>query len=322
MLHSNGAHWGRFVRTIVEVETADGLSGSRRDGRRRRGRRARVRGARRLPARPRCVPAGGDALRDLQPDGKPLQQPHPASRGDRVRLPRHHRARSSACRCTRSSAAKLRDEVEFASYLFFRYNDPVTRRGEVRTRRAARRPCARTRGRARLPRAQAQGRRVSAGARARLLSRAGRRISRRALSLSIPTARCRSPTRSTSDAASLDLRNDYFEDPVWGMTAARAAQGIRAAADGDQYGRRELRAARRQRRDARRRRDPARHDVLGRHPPMHQGRGRLRDNGRSASPCTARASSASSSRRCCIWAPCCPTWATPPTRTTITSPTT
>ena len=25
--HSNGAHWGRFVRTLVEVETDDGLIG-------------------------------------------------------------------------------------------------------------------------------------------------------------------------------------------------------------------------------------------------------------------------------------------------------
>ena len=25
--HSNGTHWGRFVRTIVEVETADGVVG-------------------------------------------------------------------------------------------------------------------------------------------------------------------------------------------------------------------------------------------------------------------------------------------------------
>ena len=27
LLHSNGAHWGRFVRTIVEVETDDGYVG-------------------------------------------------------------------------------------------------------------------------------------------------------------------------------------------------------------------------------------------------------------------------------------------------------
>src|SRR5215212_12076467 len=25
--HSNGAHWGRFVRTIVEVETDEGITG-------------------------------------------------------------------------------------------------------------------------------------------------------------------------------------------------------------------------------------------------------------------------------------------------------
>ena len=25
--HANGCHWGRFVRTIVEVETDDGLVG-------------------------------------------------------------------------------------------------------------------------------------------------------------------------------------------------------------------------------------------------------------------------------------------------------
>jgi NAD(P)-dependent dehydrogenase (short-subunit alcohol dehydrogenase family) len=27
--HANGCHWGRFVRTIVEVETDNGLIGSR-----------------------------------------------------------------------------------------------------------------------------------------------------------------------------------------------------------------------------------------------------------------------------------------------------
>jgi glucarate dehydratase len=27
LLHANGAHWGRFVRTIVEVETDEGFVG-------------------------------------------------------------------------------------------------------------------------------------------------------------------------------------------------------------------------------------------------------------------------------------------------------
>ena len=39
--HANGCHWGRFVRTIVEVETDNGLDRPRRDGRRRRVGRAR-----------------------------------------------------------------------------------------------------------------------------------------------------------------------------------------------------------------------------------------------------------------------------------------
>ncbi|MEP5513919.1 MAG: hypothetical protein ABJP87_03175, partial [Bauldia litoralis] len=25
--HSNGAHWGRFIRTLVEIETDEGLTG-------------------------------------------------------------------------------------------------------------------------------------------------------------------------------------------------------------------------------------------------------------------------------------------------------
>ncbi len=37
--HANGVHEGRFVRTIVEVVTDEGLVGLGRDGRRRRERR-------------------------------------------------------------------------------------------------------------------------------------------------------------------------------------------------------------------------------------------------------------------------------------------
>ena len=38
--HANGCHWGRFVRTIVEVETDDGDHRPGRNGRRRRERRS------------------------------------------------------------------------------------------------------------------------------------------------------------------------------------------------------------------------------------------------------------------------------------------
>ena len=39
--HGNGCHWGRFVRTIVEVETDNGPDRSGRDGRRAASRRKR-----------------------------------------------------------------------------------------------------------------------------------------------------------------------------------------------------------------------------------------------------------------------------------------
>ena len=47
---------------------------------------------------------------------------------------------------------KLRDDVEFASYLFFRYADPRDRAGRSAHAGAARRPCPRAQGAARLSR--------------------------------------------------------------------------------------------------------------------------------------------------------------------------
>ena len=79
----------------------------RRDGRRRRERR----GAPFAGARSRtCVghdpfAARGAALRDLQPDREPLQQPHPAARRASSSPASTSSARSSACRCTTCSAA-------------------------------------------------------------------------------------------------------------------------------------------------------------------------------------------------------------------------
>ena len=122
-----------------------------RDGRRRRGRDARVRGARRLPARPRRVPARGDALRDLQPDREPLQQPHAAPRGDRVRVPRHHRpeARRAGARAARRQAAR-RGRVRELPLLPLRR--PRQQPGEVRTAEQLVAMRARAQGAARLSR--------------------------------------------------------------------------------------------------------------------------------------------------------------------------
>ena len=53
--HSNGAHWGRFVRTIVEVETDDGLIGLGEMGGGGESAEAAVTGLQALPRRPRPV---------------------------------------------------------------------------------------------------------------------------------------------------------------------------------------------------------------------------------------------------------------------------
>ncbi len=101
--HANGCHWGRFVRTLVEVDTDAGITGLGEMGGGGESARARVHGPRELPRRPRPVRSSRRCASRSQPDREPLQQPHPAPGGDRVRLPRHHgpdarRARPCAAR--------------------------------------------------------------------------------------------------------------------------------------------------------------------------------------------------------------------------------
>ena len=130
--HSNGAHWGRFVRTIVEVDTDVGITGLGEMG------------------------GGGDsaelAFRSLTPylaghDPFELEalrfkimNPTASLYNNRTQL---HAALEFACIDIAGKflgipaydllGGKLRDEVPFASYLFFRFPDQDTGRGEVRT---------------------------------------------------------------------------------------------------------------------------------------------------------------------------------------------
>ena len=72
LLHSNGAHWGRFVRTIVEVETADGFVGLGEMGGGGEDATRAFAGLLDYLARPRRIRARGAAAQDLQSDGEPL----------------------------------------------------------------------------------------------------------------------------------------------------------------------------------------------------------------------------------------------------------
>ena len=129
--HSNGAHWGRFVRTIVEVETTDGLVGLGEMGGGGQSAEAAI-----GMLKPYLVghdPARTEALRFM------LANPTASLYNNRTQLVA---AVEFACLDLLGKytglpvhallGGALRDEVEFASYLFFRY-PAADGSGEVRT---------------------------------------------------------------------------------------------------------------------------------------------------------------------------------------------
>ena len=130
--HANGCHWGRFVRTIVEVETDDGLVGLGEMG------------------------GGGEAATAAFVALKPYLVGRDPARIEEIRFALANPTASLYNNRTQIVAAiefacldllgqkwdvpvseilggRLRDRVPFASYLFFRYADPRTGDGEVRT---------------------------------------------------------------------------------------------------------------------------------------------------------------------------------------------
>jgi glucarate dehydratase len=130
--HANGCHWGRFVRTIVEVETDNGLVGLGEMG------------------------GGGESAEAVFRAMKGYLIGHDPARLEEMRFLIANPTASLYNNRTQVSAAlefacldilgqawnvpvydilggKLRDSVPFASYCFFRYPHPQTGAGEVRT---------------------------------------------------------------------------------------------------------------------------------------------------------------------------------------------
>ena len=215
LLHSNGAHWGRFVRTIVEVETADGyvglgeMGGGGEDATRAFGALAEYL-------------RGHDVFR-LEAMRFAICNPTASLYNNRTQL---HAAIEFACLDIIGQklavpvhallGGKLRDDVEFASYLFFRYNDPQSGCGEVRTVEQL------------VGHAQALKR--EHGFRVHKLKGGVYPPSHelacyRALADAFTEDRFRyDPNSALSLADAIDfgraiedLTNDYYEDPVWGM---------------------------------------------------------------------------------------------------------
>ena len=130
--HSNGAHWGRFVRTIVEVETGDGYVGLGEMG-------GGGEDATRAFATLEGYLRGHDVFA-LEAMRLKICNPTASLYNNRTQL---HAALEFACLDIAGQklgvpvhallGGKLRDDVEFASYLFFRFADRETGEGEVRT---------------------------------------------------------------------------------------------------------------------------------------------------------------------------------------------
>ena len=129
--HSNGAHWGRFVRTIVEVETDTGLTGLGEMGGGGESAEAAFRGLKQYLV-------GHDPF-EFEALWFKICNPTASLYNNRTQL---HAAIEFACLDIVGKTlgvpvhdllgGKLRDSVGFASYLFFRYDDPETG-GEIRT---------------------------------------------------------------------------------------------------------------------------------------------------------------------------------------------
>ncbi len=130
--HANGCHWGRFVRTIVEVETDNGLIGLGEMG------------------------GGGESAEAVFRAMKGYLLGHDPARLEEMRMLIANPTASLYNNRTQIVAAlefacldilgqawgvpvseilggRLRDRVPFAAYCFFRYPDPRTGLGEVRT---------------------------------------------------------------------------------------------------------------------------------------------------------------------------------------------
>jgi glucarate dehydratase len=130
--HANGCHWGRFVRTIIEVETDEGITGLGEMG------------------------GGGESAEAVFRSMKSYLVGHDPARLEEMRFLISNPTASLYNNRTQILAAlefacldiigqkwgvpvydilggKLQDKVPFASYLFFRYPNPNDGTGEVRT---------------------------------------------------------------------------------------------------------------------------------------------------------------------------------------------
>jgi len=217
--HSNGAHWGRFVRTLVEVETDDGLIGLGEMG---GGGESAESAFRQL----KTYLVGHNPF-ELEAMRFKICNPTASLYNNRTQL---HAALEFACLDIMGKflnvpvydllGGKVRDTVGFASYLFFRYPHAQTGAGEVRTVDQLV--------------TEAKALKASHGFTAHKLKGGVfapdyELEAFRAMAHAVGTDSVRyDPNAALSAEAAIrfglaieDLNNDYFEDPTWGLNGMR-----------------------------------------------------------------------------------------------------
>jgi len=217
--HANGCHWGRFVRTIVEVEADNGLVGLGEMGGGGESAEAVFRAL-----KPSLVGYDPEHLEELR---FRVANPTASLYNNRTQV---LAALEFACLDLLGQAwgvpvhailgGKLRDRVPFASYCFFRYPNPATGEGEVRT----------------IDQVVENARRLKQKYGFRTHKMKGGVFppdyeleAYRALAEAFPEDNVRfdpNAVWSTEQAirfgqAIEDLRNDYLEDPVFGLNGMR-----------------------------------------------------------------------------------------------------
>ncbi|CAN5312117.1 enolase C-terminal domain-like protein [soil metagenome] len=130
--HANGCHWGRFIRTIVEVETDEGITGLGEMGGGGQSAEAAILGLKNYLI-------GHDPMQ-LEAMYWKICNPTASLYNNRTQL---HAALEFACidiigkklevRACDLLGGSLREEIPFASYLFFRYADEKTGKGGEET---------------------------------------------------------------------------------------------------------------------------------------------------------------------------------------------
>jgi len=222
--HSNGAHWGRFVRTIVEVETDDGYVGLGEMGGGGESAELAFQGLKQYLV--------GHNPFELEALRFKICNPTASLYNNRTQL---HAAIEFACLDLIGQklgvpvcdllGGRLRDAVPFASYLFYRYPDPETGEGEVRTVEQLVLHAADLKSKHGFTSHKLKGGVFPPDYELECY---------RALAEAFPEDSLRyDPNAALSVEESIrfgqaiaDLRNDYLEDPTWGLNGMRRVRSM------------------------------------------------------------------------------------------------